>query len=66
MTQYIIRRLLLMIPTLLGVSLLVTAFVRMLPGDAVDILTANNEIRAATRSSRNPSVRYWSKRERIR
>jgi peptide/nickel transport system permease protein len=43
-TQYIIRRLLLVIPTLLGVSLLVTAFVRMLPGDAVDILTANNEI----------------------
>ncbi|MGI8926336.1 MAG: ABC transporter permease, partial [Tepidiformaceae bacterium] len=43
-SQYIIRRLLLMIPTLLGVSLLVTAFVRLLPGDAVDILTANNEI----------------------
>jgi peptide/nickel transport system permease protein len=41
-TQYIIRRLLLMIPTLLGVSLLVTAFVRLLPGDAVDILTDNN------------------------
>jgi peptide/nickel transport system permease protein len=32
-----------MIPTLLGVSLLVTAFVRLLPGDAVDILTSNNE-----------------------
>ncbi len=47
MTQYIIRRLLLIIPTLLGVSLLVTAFVRMLPGDAVDILTANNEIQGA-------------------
>lgn len=47
MTQYIIRRLLLMIPTLIGVSLLVTAFVRMLPGDAVDILTANNEIQGA-------------------
>jgi peptide/nickel transport system permease protein len=31
-----------MIPTLLGVSLLVTAFVRLLPGDAVDILTDNN------------------------
>ena len=42
MTQYIIRRLLLTIPTLLGVSLLVTAFVRLLPGDAVDILTDNN------------------------
>jgi peptide/nickel transport system permease protein len=47
MTQYIIRRLLLMIPTLVGVSLLVTAFVRLLPGDAVDILTANNEIQGA-------------------
>jgi peptide/nickel transport system permease protein len=33
-----------MIPTLVGVSLLVTAFVRLLPGDAVDILTSNNEI----------------------
>ena len=33
-----------MIPTLLGVSLLVTAFVRMLPGDAVDILTSNSEV----------------------
>ena len=43
MTQYIIRRILLMLPTLAGVSLLVTAFVRLLPGDAVDILTANNE-----------------------
>jgi len=43
MTQYIIRRVLLMIPTLIGVSLLVTAFVRLLPGDAVDILTSNNE-----------------------
>ena len=44
MTQYIIRRLLLTIPTLLGVSLLVTAFVRMLPGDAVDILTDNSAL----------------------
>lgn len=38
MTQYIIRRLILMIPTLVGVSLLITALVRLLPGDAVDIL----------------------------
>lgn len=38
MTQYIIRRLILMIPTLLGVSLLITALTRLLPGDAVDIL----------------------------
>ena len=44
MTQYIIRRLLLMIPTLLGVSLLVTGMVRLLPGDAVDILLAENSV----------------------
>lgn len=40
MAQYAIRRLLLLIPALIGVSLLVTAFVRLMPGDAVDILTA--------------------------
>ena len=44
MTQYIIRRVLLMIPTLIGVSLLVTAMVRLLPGDAVDILITENAI----------------------
>jgi peptide/nickel transport system permease protein len=44
MGQYVIRRLILMVPTLIGVSLLVTAFVRMLPGDAVDILTSTSEV----------------------
>jgi len=44
MTQYIIRRVLLMIPTLLGVSLLVTALMRLLPGDAVDILVTENAV----------------------
>ncbi len=38
MSQYILRRLLLMIPTLLGVSLLVTGMLRLMPGDAVDIM----------------------------
>ena len=33
-----------MIPTLVGVSLLVTAFVRLLPGDAVDILVTENSV----------------------
>lgn len=41
MLQYAIRRILLIIPTLVGVSLLVMAFVRLLPSDAVDILTAD-------------------------
>lgn len=40
MLQYIIRRVLLLIPALMGVSLIVTAIARLLPGDAVDILTA--------------------------
>jgi peptide/nickel transport system permease protein len=44
MTQYIIRRLLLMIPTLIGVSLLITALLRLLPGDAVDILVTENSV----------------------
>ena len=33
MTQYILRRLLLMIPVLIGVSMLVFALARILPGD---------------------------------
>ncbi len=44
MTQYIFRRLLLMIPTLIGVSLLITALLRLLPGDAVDILVTENAV----------------------
>jgi peptide/nickel transport system permease protein len=46
-TQYIIRRLLLMVPTLIGVSLLITAFLRLLPGDAVDILVTENSVQGA-------------------
>ncbi|MFN8558949.1 MAG: ABC transporter permease [Dehalococcoidia bacterium] len=44
MSQYIIRRVLLMIPTLLGVSLLITALLKLLPGDAVDVLVADNAV----------------------
>lgn len=44
MTPYIARRLLLMIPTLIGVSLLITALLRLLPGDAVDILVTENSV----------------------
>ena len=35
MTTYIIRRLLLMIPTLLGISIMVFAISRIAPGDPV-------------------------------
>lgn len=44
MFQYIVRRTLLMIPTLIGVSLLVTGLLRLLPADAVDILVAGGEL----------------------
>ncbi len=39
MHQYLIRRLLLVIPTIIGVTIIVSGIVRLLPGDAVDILT---------------------------
>jgi peptide/nickel transport system permease protein len=50
MTQYIIRRILLMIPTLLGVSLLIMFFIRLLPGDAVDILISQTEVQGLSAS----------------
>ena len=50
MAIYITRRLLLVIPTLLGVSLLVTALLRLLPADAVDVLTAGAEIQGGGES----------------
>ena len=36
MRNYILRRLVLMIPTLLGVTILVFSMVRFLPGDVLD------------------------------
>jgi len=42
MTAYVIRRLLLIFPTLLGVTLLVAAILRMLPGDVVDIMVSES------------------------
>lgn len=47
MAQYLARRLALAIPTLLGVSLLVMGMVRLLPGDAVDVIAAQNELQGA-------------------
>lgn len=40
MCQYLIKRLLLMIPTLLGITLVVYAVLLLLPGDPVDVLLA--------------------------
>jgi len=38
MQQYILRRLILMVPTLIGVTLLVFGMIRLLPGDAVTMM----------------------------
>ncbi len=40
MTKYLLRRLLLIIPTLIGASIIISGLVRLLPGDAVDVLVA--------------------------
>ncbi|MCY4652888.1 MAG: ABC transporter permease [Dehalococcoidia bacterium] len=44
MTTYIIRRLLLTIPTLLIVTLLTTAALRIIPGDAIDVLIGQMDL----------------------
>ncbi len=42
MQQYILRRLLLMIPTLLGLTILVFAMVRLYPGDILALVSGDN------------------------
>lgn len=42
MRQYFVQRFLLLIPTLIGVTLLVAALVRLLPGDAVDVIVGES------------------------
>ena len=43
MSQYIARRLLLLVPTLIGMSLFIFLMLRLLPGDVVDLMTAGQE-----------------------
>jgi peptide/nickel transport system permease protein len=40
--KYILRRLLLLIPTLIGMSLLIFIMLRLLPGDVVDLMTGGD------------------------
>ena len=65
MQQYLLRRLLLMIPTLVGVSLVVFGLVRLLPGDAVTMLLQDyayakdaDELRAKLGLDRPVHVQY--------
>jgi peptide/nickel transport system permease protein len=47
MSRYLIRRLVLLVPTLLGVSIVVFVLVRMLPGDAVSLQLQDAKATAA-------------------
>jgi len=42
MQQFLLRRLVLLVPTLLGMSIIVFLMVRLLPGDIIDIFTAGD------------------------
>jgi peptide/nickel transport system permease protein len=41
-SKYILRRLLLLVPTLIGMSLLIFVMLRLLPGDVVDLMTGGD------------------------
>ena len=43
MGRYLLRRLVLLVPTLLGMSLLIFVMLRLLPGDVVDVLFASED-----------------------
>ncbi len=51
MRQYIFKRLLLAIPTLIGVSLLIFSMLRVLPGDIVQQIAGENEVTPELRAS---------------
>jgi len=50
MRQYIFKRLLLAIPTLLGVSIIIFAMLRVLPGDIVQQVAGENEVTPEVRA----------------
>ncbi len=65
MSQYLTRRLLLVVPTLVGLSMVVFALVRLLPGDAVTMLLQDyayakdaDEMRAKLGLDRPMAVQY--------
>jgi peptide/nickel transport system permease protein len=41
-SKYVLRRLLLLVPTLIGMSILIFVMLRLLPGDVVDVMTSGD------------------------
>ena len=44
MQQYIMKRILLMLPVIFGISLITFTFMRIIPGDVVDVMYADSEL----------------------
>ena len=44
MSEYIARRLLLVVPTILGVTVIIFALMRFVPGDVVDVMIGSDVI----------------------
>ncbi|HEY8497260.1 MAG TPA: nickel ABC transporter permease [Limnochordales bacterium] len=66
MSQYILRRLALMLPVLLGVSIVVFAMVRLIPGDPARVMAgeaASKEVVEMIRQqlglNEHPVIQYW-------
>ena len=67
MGQYIAKRVLLMVPVLLGISILTFAFMRILPGDVLDVMYAGSplsvqdiaKIRHQLGMDKPMPVQYW-------
>jgi dipeptide transport system permease protein len=50
MLRYILNRLALVVPTFLGISILSFSFIRLLPGDPIDVLAGERSMSAARRA----------------
>ncbi|HVX80811.1 MAG TPA: ABC transporter permease subunit [Devosiaceae bacterium] len=50
MLRYLLNRLVLVIPTFLGISILAFSFIRLLPGDPIDVLAGERSMSAARRA----------------
>jgi peptide/nickel transport system permease protein len=67
MGQYVAKRVLLMVPVLLGISILTFAFMRVLPGDVLDVMYAGSplsvqdiaKIRHQLGMDKPMPVQYW-------
>jgi peptide/nickel transport system permease protein len=67
MGQYVIKRLLLMVPVLIGISLITFTFLRILPGDVLDVMYAGSplsiqdiaKIRHQLKMDKPLPVQYW-------